>query len=88
MINFVSETTIHTRSDKILNTGNVKSVFNGTEPVSYRAQKTWDIDNIKTASSLNDFFSLIKKWQPNECTCRLCKTYVDGIGFVDIIDQV
>ena len=78
------------RSDKILNTRNVKSVFNGTETVSYRAQKTWDIvpDNIKTASSLNEFISIIKKWQPDKCTCRLCKTYVDGIGFVDIIDQV
>ena len=60
----------NTRSDKILNTRNVKSVFNGTETVSYRAQKTWDIvpNNIKTASSLNEFISLIKKWQPNKCT--------------------
>ena len=43
--------------------------------------------NIKNASSLKGFKSLIKKWQPNNCTCRLCKTYIDGIGFVDIIDQ-
>ena len=79
----------NTRSDTIIYTRNVKSVFNGTETVSYRAQKTWNIvpENIKNASSLTEFKSLIKKWQPNNCTCRLCKTYIDGIGFVDIIDQ-
>ena len=68
---------------------NVKSVFNGTETVSYRAQKTWNIvpENIKNTSSLKEFISLIKKWEPNNCTCRLCKTYIDGIRFADIIDQ-
>ena len=63
--------------------------FYGTETVSYRAQKTWNkvLENIKNASPLKEFKSLIKKWQPNNCACRLCKTYIDGIGFVDIIDQ-
>ena len=85
-----SSNTYNTRSDKIINTRNVKSLFNGTETVSYRAQKTWDIvhEHIKISYSLTEFLSLIKKWQPNNCTCRLCKTYVEGIGFVDIIDQV
>ena len=23
----------------------------------------------------------------NNCTCHLCNTYVDGVGFIDIIDQ-
>ena len=79
----------NTRSGTIIYSRNVKSVFNGTETVSYSAQKIWNIlpENIKNASSLKEFKSLIKKWQPNNCTCRLCKTYIDGIGFVDIIDQ-
>ena len=54
------------------------------------AQKTWDMvpQSIKQAPSLNDFKLKIKKWLPAKCTCRLCKTYVDGIGFVDIMDEV
>ena len=52
-------------------------------------KKTWNIvpENIKNSSSLKEFKSLIKKWQLNNCTCRLCKTYIYVIGFVDIIDQ-
>ena len=56
-----------------------------------RAQRKEDwnrvLENIKNAPSLKEFKSLVKKWQPNNCTCRLCKSYIDGIGFVDIIDQ-
>ena len=54
----------NTRSDKILNTRNVKSVFNGTETVSCRVQQTWGIvpGNIKIASSSKEFISRIKKW--------------------------
>ena len=50
-----------------------KSVFNGTETVSFRAQKTWDIvpDDIKRALSLNEFKLKIKKWKPCNCTYRL-----------------
>ena len=64
-------TTINIRSDNIIYTRNVKSVFNGTETVSYRAQKTGNIvpENVKNASSLKEFKSLIKKWQRNNCTC-------------------
>ena len=51
------------------------------------AQKTWDMvpQSIKQAPSLNDFKLKIKKWLHAKC---LCKTYVDGIGFVDIMNQV
>ena len=79
----------NTRSDKTVSSRRVKSLYNGTETVSFMAQKTWDIVpvKIKNSSSLDEFKSQIKEWLPNNCTCRLCKTYVDGIGFVDIIDQ-
>ena len=79
--------TYNTRSDKTVNTRVVKSVFNGTETVTYIAQTTWDMvpQSIKQAPSLNDFKLKIKKWLPAKC---LCKTYVDGIRFVDIMDQV
>ena len=63
----------------------VKSVYNVTETVSFRAQKTksWDM-----VPSLNEFKTEIKQWQQRNCTCRLCKTYVNDIGFVEVVDHV
>ena len=71
------------RKDKIITTRCVKSVYNGTETVSFRAQNIWDItpEDLKMASSLPDFKLNIKKWKPDSCTCRLCKEFVTGVGF-------
>ena len=65
----------NTRCDNIVNTRAVKSVYNGTETVSFKAQKTWDMvpGDIKNVTSLNEFKTKIKQWQPKNCTCLLCK---------------
>ena len=62
----------NTRCDNIVHTRAVKSVYNGTETVSFRAQKTWDVvpDDIKTLTSLNEFKTKIKQWQHKNCTCK------------------
>ena len=51
---------------------------------------TWNMipDDIKNVTSFNEFKTRIKRWKPTNCTCRLCKTYVNGIGFVDVVDQL
>ena len=76
------------RNDIIFETKKVNSVYNGTETVSYRAQKTWDMvpDDIKTSQTVKEFKQKIKKWKPNKCDCRLCKTYIQGIGFANICE--
>ena len=38
---------------------------------------------IKCATSVKEFESHIKSWEP-VCFCRLCKTYLQGVGFVNI----
>ena len=64
---------------------NVKSVFNGLESISYLGPKIWSIlpDDIKQSESLDTFKKNIKTWIPNDCPCRLCKTYLEGIGFIN-----
>ena len=54
------------RSDTIIYTRNVKSVFNGTETVSYRAQTTWNIvpANIKNASLLRNLNHYLRNGNP------------------------
>ena len=63
----------------------VRTVYNGTESVSYLGPKIWDIvpEEYKTLNSLNGFKESVKNWIPLNCPCRLCKTYVHGVGFLE-----
>ena len=63
---------------------NVKSVFHGSESISYLGPKIWDFVplELKELTSLNAFKKGIKKWQPKNCPCRLCKQYVSKLGFI------
>ena len=63
---------------------NVSSVFNGTETISFRGPKTWILvpDEIKKSQTLSEFRTKIKKWEPKGCTCRLCKVYINSLGFI------
>ena len=63
---------------------NVSTVYYGTETISYRGPKTWALVpvDIKNSNTLNEFKAKIKKWKPEGCTCRLCKTYVVNLGFL------
>ena len=35
-------------------------------------------EKLKECSSQNEFKNSIKPWIPENCTCRLCKNYVQG----------
>ena len=63
---------------------NVNTVYNGTEAVSFRAPKTWALvpEDIKNAKSLPEFKAKIKNWVPKGCECRLCKVYIQHLGFI------
>ena len=62
----------------------VRTVFNGTETISFRGPKSWDIvpEDIKKSMSLSEFKSKIRKWKPEGCSCRLCKVYINKLGFI------
>ena len=70
------------RENHGLATSNVKSVYNGTETISFRGPKTWSLvpDDIKSSHSLEEFKAKIKQWKPEGCMCRLCKTYIRNLG--------
>ena len=40
-------------------------------------------ENKKSSESVDIFESKIKKWVPEICPCRLCKTYANQVGFVN-----
>ena len=62
----------------------VKSVWHGTESVSYLGPKIWDLvpNEIKESESLNGFKFKIKRWVPEGCPCRICKIYLGQVGFI------
>ena len=65
-------------------TPQVNSVYYGIESISYLGPKIWDIipEEFKKKESLNSFKEAIKTWKPNDCPCRLCKIYLEGVGFI------
>ena len=62
----------------------VRTVGYGTETISYRGPKTWELlpAEIKEAKTLIEFKTKIKRWKPHGCTCRLCKIYISNLGFI------
>ena len=60
------------------------SVYNGTESLSFLGPKIWELvpEDAKQSVSLEVFKNKIKKWVPSRCPCRLCRVYLQNIGFI------
>ena len=58
--------------------------------IRYRGPLTWELvpDDIKESESLSIFKDKIKSWKPSGCSCRLCKSYIPGIGYGIMKDGV
>ena len=56
-----------------------KTAKYGTEAISFLVPKVWVLvpEKIKECSCLEAFKSKIRKWK-----CRLCKTYLQHVGFL------
>ena len=56
----------------------VKSVYHGSESVSFLGPKIWDMlpDDCKDIDNLNTVYNKVKKWKPENCPCRLCEIYI------------
>ena len=62
----------------------VKSVNHGLESIWFSGPKIWESlpNNLKNKESADSFKSAIKRWKPESCPCRLCKTYLQNIGYL------
>ena len=62
---------------------NPRTVKYGTETISYLAPKEWSTvpQPIKESTSIHSFKTKIRKWKL-DCPCRLCKRYLQHVGFV------
>ena len=59
----------------------------GLNSPRYFASKVWNIipSDIKNAINLQIFENKIRKWEPKECHCDLCRPYVSNLGFVNLV---
>ena len=62
----------------------VNSIYHGTESLSFLGPKLWDLAplEIKESENVNIFKSKIKRWTPSHCPCRICRTYLQHLGFI------
>ena len=63
---------------------NIRTVHYGKDSLGYFGSTIWDLipQNIKLINNLTEFKSAIKKWKPDACPCRLCQTYIAGLGYI------
>ena len=68
---------------------NVNTVNMGNHSLRTFGPILWNTllpENLKASDSLEKFKEGIKSWVPNNCNCKLCKTYIEGVGYVNIFE--
>ena len=65
-------------------TPNVNSVFHGPASIRYLGPLLCllILSEFKDSNTISAFKAVIRKWKPNNCPCRLCKTYIGNVGFI------
>ena len=65
-------------------TSNKKAVKFSMETISYRGPQLWNLipNNIKSEPTLELFKKKIRKWKCEPCPCRMCKAYLQYMGFI------
>ena len=78
------------RSGTDLMKRNIHTTHFGTETISNLGSKIWKLvpDKIKNYSSLLVFESRIKTSTTDNCPCRLCKTFVKDLGFIEVFPNL
>ena len=86
---FVSSKTRKTRSGDKLARPNVNNVNTGDRTLRSFGPIVWNTmlpEKLKSCENLNTFKLKIKSWIPDNCLCVLCKTYVEGVGYVELFE--
>ena len=81
---FCDNATHNLRSGQVLERTHNRTNNFGVESISTLGAKILALvpENLRQSTSLNIFKQGIKKWNPSNCPCRLCKIYVENVGFM------
>ena len=74
------------RSRSELTVPSINTVFKGQNSISYFGSVIWNSipAKLRESNSFQVFKSETKAWRPTNCPCRLCKNYIENLGFVNI----
>ena len=77
---------INLRSQMNYHIPKINTVAFGENSLRYLGPKIWELvpKEIRDSQSMETFKSAIKKWIPWDCPCRLCRKYIQSVGFVDV----
>ena len=72
------------RLDFLIKICNIRLVYYSTETASFFDPKIWDLlpNSYKDATLVKDFKVNLKRWIPENRLWRLCKTYIQRVGFL------
>ena len=72
------------RNKNVWVTTNIRTVAFGRETLTYMGPKIWQLvpADIRNAGTLLEFKQKIKGWKPQACPCRLCKSFINDLGFI------
>ena len=70
------------------NRPNINTVHFGEDSLRHFGALIWDLipSEIKSADNIEQFKSRVRRWSTVKCPCRLCKNYIEGLGYVDTFD--
>ena len=62
----------------------INSIRYSIDSLTYLGPKIWNIvpEGKKKSESLNVFKTKIKKWIPGDCPCRLCRPFIQNLGYI------
>ena len=62
----------------------VSTVHHGDDSLRHFGPLIWEkVPTSLKALPLKQFKVEVKKWKPEKCPCRLCKPYIQGVGYLD-----
>lgn len=75
------------RSSKYFSRPHVNTVRYGEKSLQNLGVRLWDQLPRETQELTNlfKFKAFIKKWRPQKCPCNICKIYIQGLGYANII---
>ena len=76
--------TYNVRNCQEFETERKRAVYFGLETISYRFAQSWSLlpEHMRQLNSMDQFKRSARKWASNTCPCRLCKVYLQNVGFL------
>ena len=76
--------TYNVRNFQEFETERRRTVYFGLETISYRSPLLWYLlsEHMRQLNSIDQFKRNVRQWVCNTCPYRLCKIYLQNVGFL------